>query len=111
MFNFIRGMFDKSATTFDMTWNVPVFASEYDCDSIGSPYLSQSELQMLQRIVAEKISNLESDVAFCKRDASVYGKGSEERDFLFKEASKKQSKINKLSTLQYRLKHKITAKG
>ena len=73
--------------------------------------LSQSELQMLQRIVAEKISNLESDVAFCKHDASVYGKGSEERDFLFKEASKKQSKINKLSTLQYRLKHKIAARG
>lgn len=73
--------------------------------------LSQSELQMLQRIVAEKIYNLESDVAFCKHDASVYGKGSEERDFLFKEASKKQSKINKLSTLQYRLKHKIAARG
>ena len=111
MFNFIRGMFDKSATTSDMTWNVPVFNYEYEGRGVDFPYLSQSELQMLQRIVAEKISNLERDVAFCKHDASVYGRSSEERDLLFKEASKKQSKINKLSTLQYRLKHKIAAKS
>ena len=30
MFNFIRGMFNKSATTSDMTWNVPVFNYEYE---------------------------------------------------------------------------------
>ena len=111
MFNFIRGMFDKSAVTSDMTWNVPVFNYEYEEGGVDSPYLSQSELQMLQRIVAEKISSLERHVAFCKHDASVYGKGSKDRDFFFKEAFKKQSKINKLSALQYRLKHKIAARG
>ena len=40
MFNFIRNMFAKSATTSDMTWNVPVFSSEYEYNSIDSPYLS-----------------------------------------------------------------------
>ena len=103
MFKSLFGFFNGKSSTpiFDDEIRV-VFAYET---------LSQSELQMLQRIVAEKISNLERDVAFCKHDASVYGKGSEERDFLFKEASKKQSKINKLSALQYRLKHKIAVEG
>lgn len=99
MFGFFNGK--SSSPIFDDEIKV-VFAYET---------LTQSELQMLQRIVAEKIFSLERDVAFCKYDAPVYDKGSEERDFLFKEASKKQSKINKLSALQYRLKHKIAARG
>lgn len=103
MFKSLFGFFNGKSST-------PIFDDEIEV-VFAYETLSQSELQMLQRIVAEKIYNLENDVAFCKYEASVYGKGSEERDFLFKEASKKQSKINKLSTLQYRLKHKIVAKG
>lgn len=103
MFKSLFGFFNGKSSS-------PIFDDEIEV-VYADAMLNQSELQMLQRIVAEKISNLERDVAFCKYEASVYGKGSEERDFLFKEASKKQSKINKLSTLQYRLKHKIIAKG
>jgi len=111
MFNFIHGMFDKSATTSDMTWNVPVFASEYEWDSIGSPYLSQSELQMLQRLVAERIQAEDTSRRSAIDIAKVYPNDYDTQDYWYRLANKASVKISKLAKLQYRLKHKIAAKG
>lgn len=111
MFNFIRGMFDKSATTSDMTWNVPVFNYEYEGRGVDFPYLSQSELQMLQRIVADAVFEEEQHWKIAKYEAQLYPVGDEERNYWFKYARKHQSKLKKLSALQYRLKHKIVAEG
>jgi len=111
MFNFIRGMFDKSATTSDTTWNVPVFNYEYEGGGVDSPHLSQSELQMLQRIVAKEIYLEGECQKLDKTDAISHPKGSYSRDVFFKSARKRAEKLKKLSALQYRLKHKIAAKG
>ena len=73
--------------------------------------LSQAELQMLQRIVADAIFEHEQYCKGAKYDAQTYPAGSENRDFWFKQARKHQAKLKKLSALQYRLKHKIAAKG
>ena len=111
MFNFIRDMFDKSAVTSDAAWNVPVFNHEYESDGVDSPCLSQAELQMLQRIVADAIFEHEQYWKGAKYDAQIYPAGSENRNFWFKQSRKHQAKLKKLSALQYRLKHKIAAKG
>ena len=111
MFNFIRGMFNKSATTSDMTWNVPVFNYEYEGGGVDSPYLSQSELQMLQRIVADEIRFEHQQKEYFKDSAIACTTFTDERSYYFKEHRKSKANLKKLSTLQYRLKHKIAAKG
>lgn len=116
MFDFIRGMFDKSAFNFNShpgygvspIHDVHVFPK---FPSIDSPYLSQAELQMLQRIVADAIHLEEEGRMLDKMDAHAWVKGSEERDVFFKSARKRSSKLKKLAQLQYRLKHRIIAKG
>ena len=111
MFNFIRGMFDKPATTSDMTWNVPVFNYEYEGGGVDSPYLSHAEIQMLQQIVADAINLEEEYRKLDKMDAQSWVKGSAERDIFFKSVKKRSMRLKKLSALQYRLKHRIIAKG
>lgn len=111
MFNFIRGMFDKSAVTSDMTWNVPVFNYEYEVGGVDSPYLSQAEIQMLQRIVAQYIRVHEETRKGIKWDANDFPVGSFERNYLFRQHRAIKAYLKKLSALQYRLKHKIAAKG
>ena len=73
--------------------------------------LSQSELQMLQRIVADAIFEHEQYCKGAKYDAQIHPVGDENRNFWFKQLRKHQAKLKKLSALQYRLKHKIAAKG
>ena len=73
--------------------------------------LSQSELQMLQRIVADAINLEEEYRKLDKMDAQSWAKGSAERDIFFKSVKKRSVKLKNLSALQYRLKHKIAAKG
>ena len=73
--------------------------------------LSQGELQMLQRIVAYAIFDEEQYYKGWKYDAQQLPVGSDERNWMFKLARKHQARIKKLSALQYRLKHKIAARG
>lgn len=79
-------------------------------------HLTQAELQMLQRIVAERIQEEDQYRSDCKQTAKAWSKealvgGQSPRDFLYKEAAKASVKLKKLSALQYRLKHKIAARG
>lgn len=111
MFNFIRGMFDKSAVTSGMTWNVPVFNYEYEEAGVDSPYLSQAELQMLQRMMAQYIRTHEQVRKEFKEEALSYPVGDEMRNMLFREHREIKAKLKSLSALQYRLKHKIAARG
>lgn len=76
-----------------------------------SPVLTQSELQMLQRIVADAIFEKEQYWKGAKYDAQIHRGGSDERNFWFKQARKHKTALKKLSTLQYRLKHKISTWG
>ena len=73
--------------------------------------LSQSELQMLQRIVAYYIRISEEGRQELKEDALEFPVGSDERNILFGDYRKAKEKHKKLSALQYRLKHKIATRG
>ena len=71
--------------------------------------LSQSELQMLQRMMAQYIRTHEQVRKEFKEEALSYPVGDEMRDMLFREHREIKAKLKNLSTLQYRLKHKIAA--
>ena len=73
--------------------------------------LSQSELQMLQRIVTQYIRVHEETRKSIKWDANDFPVGSFERQYLFRQHRAIKTYIKKLSALQYRLKHKIAARG
>ena len=73
--------------------------------------LSQSELQMLQRIVAQYIRTHEQVRKEFKEEALSYPVGDEMRNMLFREHREIKAHLKKLSALQYRLKHKIAARG
>ena len=73
--------------------------------------LSQSELQMLQRIMVRHIQAHEQVRKEFKEEALSYPVGDEMRNMLFREHREIKAKLKKLSTLQYRLKHKIAARG
>ncbi len=73
--------------------------------------LSQAELQMLQRIMARHIQAHEQVRKEFKEEALSYPVGDEMRNMLFREHREIKAKLKKLSTLQYRLKHKIAARG
>ena len=76
-----------------------------------APMLTQSELQMLQRIVANHIRIHEQVRKEIKYEAQEYPHGSEERQYVFRQHREIKQHLKKLSTLQYRLKHKIAARG
>lgn len=69
--------------------------------------LSQAELQMLQRIVAQYIRVHEETRKSIKWDANDFPVGSFERQYLFRQHRAIKTYLKKLSALQYRLKHKI----
>ena len=73
--------------------------------------LSQGELQMLQRIMSQYIQTHEQVRKEFKEEALSYPVGDEMRNVLFREHREIKAKLKKLSTLQYRLKHKIAARG
>ena len=73
--------------------------------------LSQSELQMLQRIMAQYIRTHEQVRKEFKEEALSYPVGGEMRNMLFREHREIKAYLKKLSALQYRLKHKIAARG
>ena len=73
--------------------------------------LSQSELQMLQRIMAQHIRTHEQVRKEFKEEALSYPVGDEMRNMLFREHREIKAKLKSLSALQYRLKHKIAARG
>ena len=73
--------------------------------------LSQSELQMLQRIMSQYIRTHEQVRKEFKEEALSYPVGDEMRNMLFREHREIKAKLKSLSALQYRLKHKIAARG
>lgn len=73
--------------------------------------LSQSELQMLQRMMAQYIRTHEQVRKEFKEEALSYPVGDEMRNMLFREHREIKTHLKKLSTLQYRLKHKIATRG
>ena len=73
--------------------------------------LSQSELQMLQQMMAQYIRTHEQVRKEFKEEALSYPVGDEVRNMLFREHREIKAKLKKLSALQYRLKHKIAARG
>ena len=73
--------------------------------------LSQSELQMLQHMMAQYIRTHEQVRKVFKEEALRYPVGDEMRNMLFREHREIKAKLKKLSALQYRLKHKIAARG
>ena len=80
---------------------------------IVCPYemLSQSELQMLQHMMAQYIRTHEQVRKEFKEEALSYPVGDEMRNMLFREHREIKAKLKSLSALQYRLKHKIAARG
>ena len=73
--------------------------------------LSQSELQTLQRMMAQYIRTHEQVRKEFKEEALSYPVGDEMRNMLFREHREIKAKLKSLSALQYRLKHKIAAQG
>ena len=73
--------------------------------------LSQSELQTLQRMMAQYIRTHEQVRKEFKEEALSYPVGDEMRNMLFREHREIKTHLKKLSALQYRLKHKIAARG
>ena len=73
--------------------------------------LSQSELQMLQHVMAQYIRTHEQVRKEFKEEALSYPVGDEMRNMLFREHREIKAKLKNLSALQYRLKHKIATRG
>ena len=73
--------------------------------------LSQGELQMLQHMMTQYIRTHEQVRKEFKEEALSYPVGDEMRNMLFREHREIKDHIKKLSALQYRLKHKIAARG
>ena len=73
--------------------------------------LSQSELQMLRHMMAQYIRTHEQVRKEFKEEALSYPVGDEMRNMLFREHREIKVKLKNLSALQYRLKHKIAARG
>lgn len=73
--------------------------------------LSQSELQVLQHMMAQYIRTHEQVRKEFKEEALSYPVGDEMRNMLFREHREIKAKLKSLSALQYRLKHKIATRG
>ena len=73
--------------------------------------LSQSELQMLQHMMTQYIRTHERVRKEFKEEALSYPVGDEMRNMIFREHREIKTHLKKFSALQYRLKHKIAARG
>lgn len=114
MFKFINGLFDSSSTANlqeGFSGNTPYDKEFPKYPEEESPYLSQAEIQMLQHMVAQYIRTHEQVRKEFKEEALSYPVGDEMRNMLFREHREIKAKLKKLSALQYRLKHKIAARG
>ena len=114
MFKFINGLFNSSATANlqeGFSCNVPYDGEFHKYPDGESPYLSQAELQMLQHMMAQYIRTNEQVRKEFKEEALSYPGGNEMRNMLFRAHREIKAKLKKLSALQYRLKHKIAARG
>ena len=78
---------------------------------IQEEMLSQTELQMLQHMMAQYIRTHEQVRKEFKEEALSYPFEDEMRNMLFREHREIKAKLKNLSALQYRLKHKIAARG
>ena len=87
-----------------------VFDDEIEV-ALQEEMLSQGELQMLQRMMARHIQAHDTVRKEFKEEALSYPAGDEMRNMLFREHREIKTHLKKLSTLQYRLKHKIAARG
>lgn len=114
MFKFISGLFDSSSTANlqeGFSWSTP-YDEEFPKYNEGeSPYLSQAEIQMLRHMLAQYIRTHEQVRKEIKYEAQEYPHKSEERQRAFRQHRAIKQHIKKLSALQYRLKHKIAARG
>ena len=108
MFKSLFGFFNKQSVG-------EFFDDDDDDDEITvvlqEEMLSQSELQMLQRMMAQYIRTHEQVRKEFKEEALSYPVGDEMRNMLFREHREIKAKLKSLSALQYRLKHKIAARG
>ena len=103
MFKSLFGFFNNQSVS-------EVFDDEIEV-VLQEEMLSQAELQMLQRIVAQYIRVHEETRKSIKWDANDFPVGSFERQYLFRQHRAIKTYLKKLSALQYRLKHKIAARG
>ena len=87
-----------------------VFDDEIEV-ALQEEMLSQGELQMLQRMMARHIQAHDTVRKEFKEEALSYPVGDEMRNILFREHREIKTHLKKLSALQYRLKHKIAARG
>ena len=103
MFKSLFGFFD----------NQPVGEVFDDEITVGlqEEMLSQGELQMLQRMMVRHIQAHDTVRKEFKEEALSYPVGDEMRNMLFRDHREIKTHLKKLSALQYRLKHKIAARG
>ena len=103
MFKSLFGFFNNQSVS-------EVFDDEIEV-VLQEEMLSQGELQMLQRMMAQYIRTHEQVRKEFKEEALSYPVGDEMRNILFREHREIKDHIKKLSALQYRLKHKIATRG
>ena len=103
MFKSLFGFFNNQSVS-------EVFDDEIEV-VLQEEMLSQSELQMLQRIMARHIQVHEQVRKEFKEEALSYPVGDEMRNMLFREHREIKAKLKKFSALQCRLKHKIATQG
>ena len=103
MFKSLFGFFNNQSVS-------EVFDDEIEV-VLQEEMLSQSELQMLQRMMAQYIRTHEQVRKEFKEEALSYPVGDEMRNMLFREHRAIKTYLKKLSALQYRLKHKIATRG
>ena len=103
MFKSLFGLFNDQSVG-------EVFGDEIEA-VLQEEMLSQAELQMLQHAMAQYIRMHEQVRKEFKEEALSYPVGDEMRNMLFREHREIKAKLKSLSALQYRLKHKIAARG
>ena len=105
--NFFRDLFIGKDELHDVIWN-----QEHRFHIVPEDEaLTSAELQMLQRMMAQYIRTHEQVRKEFKEEALSYPVGDELRNMLFRGHREIKAKLKKLSALQYRLKHKIAARG
>ena len=102
MFKSLFGFFNNQSVS-------EVFDDDEITVVLQEEMLSQSELQMLQHMMAQYIRMHEQVRKEFKEEALSYPVGDEMRNMLFREHREIKAKLKSLSALQYRLKHKIAA--
>jgi len=132
MFQFIRNFFSKKPKDQDNDWDwlrdakadfgnsgtlyvggVPVGSITKMSMNIShnTEQLTQPDLQFLRHILTKHIRAADQVKKDLKEDALEYEVGDDLRNILFREHREIREYLKKLSSLQYRLKHKIKVEG